>query len=357
MSENLFSAVFDMEHILFGNADRAAIRADVRRCVLEKCVPAGPKFLLFKITNYCNSDCMYCSHAISNQEEKKSDIPLETILQIIKDAGSMHMTACSISGGEPLVRDDIEIIVRAFCEQGILPVLLTNGLLLPKRWESLAEAGLRYVIISVDSIIPEIYEKQRGVKFERAMAGIEAALAMKERYPDTHIHVTTVLTKHNAHQLPDFINYMSERGIFTQISPYHQFNPTVPNLNRIDDPETAYTLAGQLLRMKREGSLIANSEAFLAHLPNFFLHDMRMPADFKCLCGYTNMHIDAYGEVHCCWDGTFKTLGNVREQSICDIWNSPEYQPVRERMLKNQCAGCWYLCTAEITNFLMDPEM
>ncbi len=357
MKDNLFSAVYDIEKILFGDSDKKGMREEVRQCVLEHRAPLGPKYMMMKITNRCNSDCAYCSHAYSNQDEEKSDISTEQLLKVIREAGEMNVTAVSINGGEPLGRDDIEQIVEALLAEGITPVLMTNGLLLPKRWDSLGKAGVRYIIMSFDSLDPETYNKQRGAAFSDAMAGIDAAVAMREKYGDAHIHMTAVLTKNNAKELPGFVEYMTSRGIYVQISPYHHFNPSVPNDLRITDPEEIYTLTGTLLRMKREGMLIANSEGFIAHLPDFFLKDLRVPADYRCLIGYTNVFVDAYMNVHCCWDGYYKPIGSLREHTLREIWNSPEFQTARERMMDCDCSGCWYLCTGEVTMFLLDQEM
>lgn len=357
MKDNLFSAVYDVQKILFGDSDKSRIREEVKNCILNRCVPQGPKYLMMKITNLCNSNCAYCSHAVSNLQEVKSDISLDLILKTIREAGEMRVTAASINGGEPLVRNDIPQIVSALVQERITPVLMTNGLLLPQYWEELGERGLRYIIMSFDSLNPDTYRKQRGANFENAMAGIEAAVALQKKYADAHIHITTVLTRDNAEELPHLVEFMTARNIYVQISPYHHFNPIVPNLLRISDAETIYSLTGTLLRMKRQGMLIANSEGFLSHLPDFFLKNQRVPSLYKCLIGYTNVFVDANMNVRCCWDGSFEPIGNLQEQSLKEIWNSEGYQQAREKMLRCECEGCWYLCTGEVTMFLLNQEM
>ena len=98
MKDNLFSAVYEVEKILFGDSYKSSMRREVRQCILEHRVPEGPKYLMMKITNICNSNCAYCSHAYSNQEEEKSDISLDLIKKTIREAGDMHVTAASING-------------------------------------------------------------------------------------------------------------------------------------------------------------------------------------------------------------------------------------------------------------------
>lgn len=309
--------------------------------------------MLMKVTTRCNSNCEYCAHRYSNNLEHRVDIPTVVLKKVAEEAGAMGVRASTISGGEPLVREDIAQVIAALVHNHVLPVLLTNGLLLPKKWAEIGEAGLRYLIISIDSLDPDVYERQRGARFEDVIAGIRAAVALRERYPETRIHVTTVLTKDSALRLEEFVKTMSEHGIYTQISPYHHYDGRLPNELRIDDPEVAFELTGKLLRMKREGYLIANSREFLSHVPDFFLKNQRMPDGFRCFCGYTNLAIDAHMNVRCCWDGTFKPVGNLGNQSLTQIWNSSEYQTARERMLECKCSGCWYLCTTEAVSFLL----
>ena len=90
MKDNLFSAVYEVEKILFGDSDKQNMRKEVKKCISEHKVPEGPKYLMMKITNRCNSNCTYCSHAYSNKEEEKSDISLDLIKKTIHEAGKIH---------------------------------------------------------------------------------------------------------------------------------------------------------------------------------------------------------------------------------------------------------------------------
>ncbi len=352
MDDNLYTAVYDIEKMLFGSVDKANFSKNLKNCIINGETPEAPLFVMMKITNRCNSDCAYCVHAYSNTKENRSDVSTEVLLRLIEEAGDMHIAAMSISGGEALVREDVEVLVQAMLKKGILPALLTNGLLLPLRWRSLGEAGLRYIIISFDSLEPDVYRSQRGVAFEKAMAGIEAASAFKETYPDAHVHITTVLTKNNAHEIPHMLEYMTERGIYVQLSPYHHFNKYTTNELKITDPQEIFSLTAELLSMKRRGMLIANSESFLTHFPDFFLYDQRVPLHYRCPVGYTNLFIDAHMNVRGCWDENYGNLGNVKEKSLREIWYSTAYCEARKNMLRCKCEGCWYLCTGEQAIFL-----
>ena len=76
---------------------------------------------------------------------------------------------------------------------------MTNGLLLPAMWDRLGSMGLKYIIISFDSLSKEIYEKQRGCSFEKALAGIDAAVKMMEKY-STNAFYSKFLSHCSAHR-------------------------------------------------------------------------------------------------------------------------------------------------------------
>lgn len=356
MGKNLFTDVYEVQQMCFGEHMNSEEEMDKCRQEVFNCIDKGTipplRFLMFKMTNYCNSDCAYCSHAVSkSQKEVKSELPFELIENTILQAKAMGVTAVSVNGGEPLLHRDLLRIVSLCSNNDITPVLMTNGLLLPEYWEKLGEAGLRYIIISVDSFDKKNYEMQRGASFEKAMEGIEAALRLKNKF-GASVHITSVLTKENAILLPDMIARLTDKGIWMQISPYHHFNPHQKDELSITSAGEIQSLTNCLLEMKREGYLIANSKGFIEHLPDFFLKKKRIPDNYECLIGYTNLFIDAYGNVKPCWASCFDSLGNIKEKSLKEMWESNRMKQYRAQMLQGRCEGCWYLCTGEVTMFL-----
>lgn len=229
----------------------------------------------------------------------------------MEEAEELGTEALSINGGEPLLMEYVGDIVAEAVKRSITPVLMTNGLLLPEKWEMLTEKGLRYIILSFDSLDPGVYEKQRGVPFAAGMAGVKSALDMKRRYPDAQIHVTSVLTRQNMEETPEFIRRMSDMGIFVQLSPYHHFNPLKKDELSIRNEDETRRLTYTLLQMKSDGYRIANSAGFLAHIPAFFVEGKRVPDDYECLIGYTNLFIDAHMNARPCWASCFESVGNI----------------------------------------------
>lgn len=356
MAGNLFTDLYNVKQNMFHSDSEekeiSELRKDVARCIDTHHKPNRLRYLMFKMTNRCNSDCEYCPHAISRiQNEVKNDISKEIIIQTIHEAAQLGVEAISVNGGEPLTRPDIYEIIKTIIDNGIVPVLMTNGLLLPSMWDKLGALGLKYVIISFDSLIKEVYEKQRGCSFEKAMEGIEAAVRMKNKYPNIEVHVSSVLTKDNVDDFIDLIKFMTSKGIKVQISPFHNYLKIDKEIS-IKERDKIESLVATLLKMKEEGYLIASSTGFIKHLTAFFIEGKIIPDNYICKIGYTNLFIDAHMNVRPCWSESIGAVGVLGENSLAEIWNSNQMQICREKMLRSACEGCWYMCTGEVTMML-----
>lgn len=122
----LYDSVNDIKEMLFGEKGSGfdEMREGIRREAESERVTMPPQYMMMKITNYCNSDCIYCNHAKSRaQGEVKEEISLERMRAIIDQAVRLGVKAISISGGEPLVRKDVEEIVRQIADSHVVPVL------------------------------------------------------------------------------------------------------------------------------------------------------------------------------------------------------------------------------------------
>ena len=110
------------------------------------------------VTNRCTYRCWHCYNANRSQQ----DIPLPVLKGIIariQDLGAANVT---ISGGEPLIREDLEEIVDCFDERTSLTLNTTGKGLTPQRAQRLRDAGLFAVGVSVDSSVAEEHDRMRG---------------------------------------------------------------------------------------------------------------------------------------------------------------------------------------------------
>ena len=105
----------------------------------------------------CNLDCAYC-----NEYDKVSNpVPLDTMLRRIDYLADLGTTIITLSGGEPTLHPDLDTIIRRIRERGAIATLITNGYLLtPERIWGLNSAGLDYLQISIDNVLPDAISKK-----------------------------------------------------------------------------------------------------------------------------------------------------------------------------------------------------
>ena len=136
-------------------------------------------YMRISVTDRCNLRCIYCMPDTGTIPIPHSEtLRYEEIERIVRVAAGMGLRKIRITGGEPLVRKNITHLIRLLSAiEGIEDLsLTTNGIFLAEYAEELAEAGLRRVNISLDSLKPDRYrEITRGGDIERVFKGIEAA--------------------------------------------------------------------------------------------------------------------------------------------------------------------------------------
>jgi GTP cyclohydrolase subunit MoaA len=116
----------------------------------------------YVVNDECNYDCVFC-HFEGQLRRQGTYLTAEDYGFLSSVFSSLGVLDFKITGGEPLLRRDIDLIVANIAKSGAPVTLTTNGLLL-RRWaERLAVAGLRRVNVSVHTTDPERYSKITGV--------------------------------------------------------------------------------------------------------------------------------------------------------------------------------------------------
>jgi GTP 3',8-cyclase len=141
--------------------------------------------LRISITDRCNFRCVYCMpKEVYGRDhvflERKELLSLEEIARVAGVFAGLGVRVVRITGGEPLVRRNVEHLVELLREIPELEIALTtNGALLPQKAEALAHAGLDRVTVSLDSIDDTTFRALNDVDFpvQRVLDGIDAASA------------------------------------------------------------------------------------------------------------------------------------------------------------------------------------
>jgi GTP 3',8-cyclase len=141
--------------------------------------------LRISITDRCNFRCVYCMpKEVFGRDyrflERRELLTFEEIERLARVFVAHGVEKIRLTGGEPLVRRDVERLVELLAQiPGLDLTLTTNGSLLPQKAQALAASGLRRVTVSLDSLDDHVFQAMNDVDFpvERVLAGIDAASA------------------------------------------------------------------------------------------------------------------------------------------------------------------------------------
>ncbi len=177
--------------------------------------PFGRKVtgLRIAITSRCNMRCIYCHH--EGETSPGEEMSKETVVQVVKAGADLGIKSVKFTGGEPLMRSDLEDILNEL--PGHLSLsLTTNGTLLAGRASSLAEAGLDRLNVSLDTLNPRIYSEITGgtkKDLDRVMEGIRSARDAGL----TPIKLNMVVLRENQDEVDELIEFAKEEGAILQL--------------------------------------------------------------------------------------------------------------------------------------------
>ena len=256
------------------------------------------------VTNRCPFDCWHCYNAGRSQV----DLPLAAIQRLatqLQDAGAVMVT---LTGGEPLVRDDLEQIVDAFDERSCLILGTTGAGLARDRAGRLRAAGLFGVGVSLDSIHEQEHDRLRGREgaFQTALDTLKIA-ARSGLYP----YIVSVATRE-----------------FIQPDHFHAFMRLAAESGAMEvhllEPSATGKLAGRsdvLLTRSEKEQILAYQEQVAQDdgLPILSSYAYLEAADaFGCGAGLTHLYIDGSGET-CPCQLVPLSFGNVADEPFGEI--------------------------------------
>ncbi len=180
-------------------------------------------YLRISLTDRCNLRCFYCMPEEGIElTERENLMSMEEVLEIAKVFVSMGVRKIRLTGGEPLIRKNIEFLLRELAKLPVELAITSNGILIDRFVDLFDEIGLRKINLSLDSL-----DKERAKfitkrdYFDRIMSNIN--LLLQPKY-DFDLKVNVVLMRDvNAMELPDFIEWTKDKKLslrFIEFMPF-----------------------------------------------------------------------------------------------------------------------------------------
>ncbi len=261
----------------------------------------------FAITPQCPCNCWHCSFSDRSKKDILSFDDLKKAIAQVQDLGT---SVIGLTGGEPLLRDDLEDII-ACIDKRSMPIMFTTGYKLTKeRVKKLKKAGLEIPVISLDHYKEEIHDKGRRKKgiFKYALNAIKL-------FQDQGFYVAVSF-------VPDKPLVSDKKEIFKIID---FFKDLGINDMRLTSP----ILSGRLTSRPEEKLSLENIETIFEiqkkctktkGFPGVFAYDFfESEKYYGCGAGFNYMFIDSQGNV-CPCDFTMMSFGNILEKPVKKIW-------------------------------------
>jgi len=174
------------------------------------------------LTDRCNFDCVYCHNEglgdtrgpMDPQDDEMSTAEVIRLLEVLAE---FNIESVKLTGGEPMLREDLETIVRE-SPASIDLSLTTNGTFLPDRAAELADAGLERVNVSQDALDSEEFAAitQSGA-YDRVLEGVRAAVDAGL----TPVKLNMVVFEPTAGYVPEMVDHVAEHdGLQLQLIEY-----------------------------------------------------------------------------------------------------------------------------------------
>jgi pyrroloquinoline quinone biosynthesis protein E len=300
-------------------------------------VVTPPLWLLAELTYSCPLQCPYCSNPV-NMADFKQELSTQEWFKVLREARAMGAVQLGLSGGEPLVRKDLEEIIGEARRLGFYTNLITSGVGMDEtRIKAFKEAGLDHIQISFQASSEELNNFIAGTdSFQQKLE--MAKLVKKYEYP---MVLNFVLHRHNQDQVGDILELaIALEADYVELATTQYYGWANHNKEQLL-PTRAQIEAAEKVAHEYQKKMEGKMRIFYI-VPDYFEERPK-----PCMNGWANIFltITPDGTALPCHSARLipdMELPNVRDYSIKHIWNdSNDFNKFRGyEWMKEPCRSC-----------------
>ena len=300
----------------------------LRLVVLRRKVLRGVEFAL---TYRCNCKCSHCS-AAHLRDGERAPLSLEVIRRTLAECRQLGALNINLTGGEVLMRPDLDDLVRAAGPRRAVVSLATNGILLDRdHARRLKRLGVRIVTISLDSADPDAHDRSRGHEgcFRKVLEAVDHA-----KEAGLEVFLCTILTPENlqSRDIYRMVQLAADRGVTITVN-------------------VSCAVGGW---RKCKGILLSPEDLAvfdeIVAMPHVRWEGGSNYLKEGCPAGVEKIYISPYGDVMPC-NFTHISFGNVAEEPLGVIWE----RMVREEPFNRIHARCLVGADADFQERYLAP--
>ncbi len=297
------------------------------------------------MTRRCNLQCAHCYISAGPSEEAGDELSTAECVRIADEILSLNPHPMFIlSGGEPLLREDLTEIASHAAQRGATVVVGTNGTLLTsEKIAALQAAGVTGVAVSVESLDVKYHDR-----FRRGHGSLEATLAAVDRLGRHGLDfvVQTTLTRGNVGELRDLVAWSADNGAVSFNAYFVVSTGRGAGMSELSPAEYEAALTDLVdLHVEYMGRMMVRAKC----APHFMrLVSERAPDSSvlnyatRCPCGVQYARVTPDGKLTAC---PYMPLpaGDLRESSFAEVWNNSDlFRDLRQSELGGKCGRCEY---------------
>lgn len=296
-----------------------------------------PMWLTLELTYKCPLHCPWCSNPL-DFDKFKDELTTEEWKKVLREGRKMGALQLGFTGGEPMLRDDLEELVAYSEELGYYTNLITSGVgLTPKRLQALKDAGLKQIQLSVQSGSKELSKKLVGVDvFDQKMEVFEDI--KNQGFP---MVLNIPVCKQNIGETRQMLEMAEKLGVeYIEFANVQYYNWAMLNRDEFMPSREEIEEAEAVVKEFRDR--LGNAMQIYFVIPDYY--DDRPKA---CMNGWGAIHltIGPNGDALPCQEArVIKGLEfpNVRDEPLDWIWNnSPVFNAYRgDEWMKDPCKSC-----------------
>jgi MoaA/NifB/PqqE/SkfB family radical SAM enzyme len=297
--------------------------------------PGNPIHAQWFLTNRCNYKCRSCG--VWREQKKTGEVSTEEVKAGLDALRKVGVAEIVLSGGNPLLRDDIKEIID-YASQNFITTVYDNGSMALKKIDTLRNAD--FIAISLDTLDEKKNDYMRGVKdaWKKSMEAIE-----RLHEEGISVGVAPTISQLNLYEMEDFTYYFTGKGIPVWYALYSHDNTQDSLFGigektdelQIMDKQAIVKLCDTLMNMKKERKGIFITDKTLMALKQLFLNGSRI---WRCRALQNFLMVNHLGQVSGCH--LYEPIAKVTE--LPKVWNSRRFDLLRAKY--SACQKCTYVC-------------
>jgi MoaA/NifB/PqqE/SkfB family radical SAM enzyme len=312
----------------------------------------GPALGTLMVTYRCNLRCRVCDlpdRAVARRKAGDRELSTRELRRVLDDFHAIGTLGVGVTGGEPMLRDDLFELLGHGSRRGLHMHLNTDGFRVDAAAaRAIVAAGVRSVNVSLDGATAAQHDFARGRvgAFRDATAALAALRAARGshrgdgggRRETMKLTAITVLTSENVDRIEDVANVALSAGADrVGVIPVHDFGQGEPAAQA-----EKVVRGGDALRRLRARGVLDNSLAYLDLVPRALRGE---PSPLRCYAPYASVVVDCYGDVFPCFP-FMERKRPIGRLPLAPLWRSAAYQRERERL--EACRDCLWNCHTEM---------